>query len=366
MKNKKRYLWIVATVATLCLAVIWLVNLNSRQISPPTTTKSDKIYVATEDSGTVDVISTSTRSILKSIALTQEGSPSMYMSHNVQVAPDGKTVWATANAMSEGNGSHDDTLPPDQVIVIDPARDEIVRRIDIGKDLHLAHVVLTPDSRYALVVAQESGEVYKIDTSSYQITQTTKTTAGAEPHGLRLSPDGNTAYIAMLTGKSIAKLDIQAFTFDYIPLNGKAVQTAVTPDGRYVAASVYDSRSVAVYDTANQKLQYAQLPDEAKGPLQLYPTPDSAYVYVADQGNYFNQPDGNKLYKIDLNQQKVVQTIEAGTAPHGVVVSPDGKFTYVTNLVSNDVSVIDNTAGREVARIPTGKKPNGISYWVHN
>lgn len=86
-------------------------------------------------------------------------------------------------------------------------------------------------------------------------------------------------------------------------------------------------------------------------------------MYVVDQGYEFNQPNGNKLHKIDLSDRRVVQTIEVGTAPHGIVLSPDGKFTYVTNTVSNDVSIVDNAASKELTRVSTGEKPNGISYW---
>ncbi len=59
----------------------------------------------------------------------------------------------------------------------------------------------------------------------------------------------------------------------------------------------------------------------------------------------------------------VIQTIEGGIAPHGVVVSKDGKFVYVTNLLGNDVSVIDVEMGKETAKIKVGKMPNGISVW---
>jgi YVTN family beta-propeller protein len=33
-------------------------------------------------------------------------------------------------------------------------------------------------------------------------------------------------------------------------------------------------------------------------------------------------------------------------------------------MESDDVSVVDNSVGKEVARIKVGKKPNGISYWT--
>lgn len=383
--NKRIIIGIIAVVLLLVAGYALAVSLTQPPgASTATASKSDKVYVATEDGGSVDVIDTASRTVIKKIDIAPKNNTSgaMYMAHNVQVSPDNKSVWVTANAMSmsgasHGSGGHDDdshgvqdvdseTVPADQLVIIDPNKDEIVQRIDIGAGMHLAHVVLTPDGRYALVVAQETNEVYKIDTTSYDIVAKAKAKAGAGPHGLRVSADGSSAYVAMMSGKSIGKLDLRSLSFEYIPLNGQAVQTAVTPDGRYVAASVFDSKSVAVYDAQNQSVRYAQLPADAKGPLQVYPTADSRYVYVADQGYEFNQPNGNKLHKIDLVNQKVVQTIKVGIAPHGVVLSPDGKFSYVTNTLSNDVSIVDNNSGQELTRVPTGKKPNGISYWSDN
>lgn len=377
--SKKILIGLLIVVAVGLLTTIALA-LFTDQEEVPSTAKSDKVYVATENGGTVDVIDTKSQRVIRSIDLTLDSGAETvdYMAHNVQVSPDNKTVWVTANAMtgdshgddghsdaSHGGDSHgsEENAAQDQVIVIDPLKDEVLRRIDIGSSLHLAHVVLTPDSQYALAVAQETGEVYKIDTSNFDVLGSAKTTEGAGPHGLRVTPDGRYAYVAMMAGQGIGKLDLQTMTFEYVPLNGQAVQTAITPDSQYVAASVFDTKSVALYNTETADLEYVVLPDGAKGPLQLYPSSDSRYVFVADQGHEFGQPDSNKLHKVDLNTRSIVQTVEVGTAPHGVVLSPDDKFTYVTNLVSNDVSIVDNQSGKELVKVPTSEKPNGISYW---
>jgi YVTN family beta-propeller protein len=45
-------------------------------------------------------------------------------------------------------------------------------------------------------------------------------------------------------------------------------------------------------------------------------------------------------------------------------VSPDGKTTYITNLLSNNVTVIDTATDMVIATIPAGKKSNGISIWT--
>jgi len=381
MKNK------FSTVIFVLIALIGigtLIYYGNQKNGKATSGISEKIYVAVEGSGEMVVINAKTNQVLKRIDLSQDknGMTVDYMPHNVQVAPDNKSVWVTANVSDEkdmkmsfqiipkvyadtGHGDEEVSTNTnnDEVIVIDPFSDVIVKRIEIGTELHLSHVSLTPDSSYAIVASQEKGIIYKINTTSFEIEKETLTKKGDGPHGLRITPDGKTAYIAMLGGKSLGILDVASFNLIDMELKGAPVQTEVTPDGKYALASVYDAKSLAVYDIASAKLSYVDLPKEAKGPVQIYPTPDSRYVYIADQGYYFDQPTGNLMYKIDLEVLKVIQTIPAGSAPHGVIVSKDGKFAYVTNLVSDDVSVIDTALGKETAKIKTGKMPNGISLW---
>jgi YVTN family beta-propeller protein len=58
---------------------------------------------------------------------------------------------------------------------------------------------------------------------------------------------------------------------------------------------------------------------------------------------------------------QVTATITVGTSPFGVAVSPDGTKAYVTNLSSNNVSVI-NTADNTVdATITVGTTPEGVA-----
>ena len=362
---------------------IFLLSGKSEKASKKSETKvEDKIYVAIEEVGEIAVISVKDRNVIKRIDLSSDigGTKIGFMPHNVQVAPDNKSVWVTANAMDmnknkvsfniiqkvqadEGHNEETDIKANDEIIVIDPLTDKIIRRIEMGTDLHLSHIALTPDSNYAIAAAQSKGVVYKINAQTYEVEKETNTEKGGEPHGLRISPDGQTAYIAMLKGKSIGVLDVQKMTLSYVPLKGAAVQTGVTPDGRYALASIYDAKSLAVYDIASQKLSYVDLPKEAKGPVQIYPTPDSRFVYVADQGYYFNQPNSDLVYKIDLQEMKVAETIKGGMSPHGVAVSKDGKFVYVTNLLSDDLSIIDTDQGKEIAKIKVGKMPNGVSLF---
>ena len=342
---------------------------------------TEKVYVALEGEGTITVLDAADRTVVSTIDLAGEksGIRIQFMPHNVQVAPDNKTVWVAANAMKEekkqalstfinvaraGEG-HDNmaTDEYDEVIVIDPLTDTVIKRIPIAVGSGLAHVVVSPDSRTAYVTLQSKGEIYKIDAVSYVATPFASFGEGSGPHGFRISPDGSKIFVAEVAGKAFAVVNVMDGVVTTYPTGSGVVQTAVTADGKYAFGSLYSTKGILRYEIATQKIDTIALPQEAKGPVQIYATPDSRFLYVADQGYYFDQPTSNVVYRIDIEKGAVDQTIPAGSAPHGVAVDGKGAFVYVTNLLSNDLSVIDVASGKEVARINVGKTPNGVSVW---
>jgi YVTN family beta-propeller protein len=62
-------------------------------------------------------------------------------------------------------------------------------------------------------------------------------------------------------------------------------------------------------------------------------TPDGKFVYVANGGS-------NNVSVIDTAINTVTATVAVGLGPQGVAVTPDGKFVYVANKGSSTVSVI--------------------------
>lgn len=328
------------------------------------TTVQEKVYVALEGENKISVINAVNYVPIKEIVLNDMNGS--YQPHNVQVAPDGKSVWVTANAAMDvaHTEHHSSSAIPDQLFVIDPTKDEIVHQITIAPEQHLAHVILTPDSKYAFVSAQSSNKIYQIDTSTFKTIQTYNLPANSGPHGMRSSVDGKYVYIALYTGKGVVVIDIAAQKLTTtIDLPGEAVQVAIIPNKSTIAVSLFDTKQIALVDMQSSHVELIALPKEAKGPVQMYATPDGKYLYVADQGFYENQSTSSLLYRVDVASKKVDKQISLGQAPHGVVVSKDGTMVFVTNLVSNEVSVVDIQSNTEVKRIPVGKSPNGISMW---
>lgn len=334
----------------------------------------EKVYVALEGEGKVAVLDAATRNVLRTIDLSeQKGDMRVsFMPHNIQVAPDNKTVWVAANVMSADDHKDENSTQTmsmntsevlDEVIAIDPMTDQVIKRIPLAFDSHLAHIVTSPDSKTLYVTLQGKGELYVVNAETGAIQNKIAFGKGSGPHGLRLSPDGTKAFVALVSGKGFAIVDTASGAVTLYPTESEVVQMAVTPDGKYAFGSLYSAKAVARYTIATQKVDTIALPAGARGPVQLYPTPDSRYLYVADQGYYFGQPTSTVVYRIDIAANTVDQTIPAGSAPHGIVVDDKDQYVYVTNLLSNDLSVLSVQSGKEIARIPVGKMPNGVSVW---
>lgn len=84
-------------------------------------------------------------------------------------------------------------------------------------------------------------------------------------------------------------------------------------------------------------------------------TPDGKYAYVTNTQSH-------NVSVITMATKTVTNTIPVGTLPEGIVASPDGKYMYVNNRGSNTVSVIDTTTNATVgSAIAVGTYPSRIT-----
>ncbi len=372
-----RFTLIVAPIAATLVAAC-----SGPPTAPPTATV--KLYVADEGSGTISVIDAQRNVHFATIDLSEQRAtgPARFNAHNVQVAPNGASVWVTAvpmagaghteadagsPAMDSGHGGHGgtDAMPggaemPEEIVIIDPRTDRVVARIELGTGLHVAHVVFDSTSQNAFVTANEGDRVLQIDTNSHAIVRRFELGTARGPHGLRQC--GGRLFVANMRGLSMSVVDLGTGNVQEIPLGGVAVQTACTSDGRYAFVSLYDTREVVRYDVQSGELRRLTLPDGSQGPIQLYPTPDNRRVFVCDQGNLLGRPPSNRLYEVDADQLRVTSTMEVGRAAHGVIVNEDGTRAFVTNTLDNTVSVVDTRSHSVIATVAVGLAPNGIAH----
>ncbi|HWU38572.1 MAG TPA: cytochrome D1 domain-containing protein, partial [Candidatus Acidoferrum sp.] len=263
-----------------------------------------KIYVADEKGDTVSVIDAATFAKVATIPVGREP-------HNVQVSPDGKLAWVTNNGERQkteqhkgmAKAEHESMGSPGQIWGIDTATDAVVAKVAVGK--HPAHVVLTPDGRFAYVTNSGENTVSVVDTGARQVVASIL--VGAHPHGIRISPDGKEAYVANLKGGTISVIDTRDRSeVAKIPVGKGPAQVAFTPDGRLAFASLSQEDRVAVIDPAIRKV--IKTVPVGTVPIQIYPTPGNRQLFVANQGSA-DRP-GTIVSVINLETLDVAKTVE--------------------------------------------------------
>jgi DNA-binding beta-propeller fold protein YncE len=103
------------------------------------------------------------------------------------------------------------------------------------------------------------------------------------------------------------------------------------------------------------------IPTEINGPHGIAVSPDGRWYYVSVA---HGAPNGT-LWKYSTANDSLAGRVSLGLFPASLQVTPDGAYAYVVNfnlhgdMVPSSVSVVDTETMLEVARIPTCTMPHG-------
>lgn len=82
---------------------------------------------------------------------------------------------------------------------------------------------------------------------------------------------------------------------------------------------------------------------------------------VSSGFGYITNLSSNDVSVISTANNSLIATVAVGRSPWGVSVSPDGSRVYVANIGSNSVSVISTASNTVIATVPTGNSPMGVA-----
>jgi DNA-binding beta-propeller fold protein YncE len=192
---------------------------------------------------------------------------------------------------------------------------------------------------------------------------------------LAFSPDGNFVYLADAAGDKLLVLSrggdgrlTHLVTYEqgqlvpfqlpngqpgFITIDGLGAPSdiAVSPDGRFVYVSGYDSSAVAIFERnlADGKLRYrGRAKDGQQGfdglaqPRALAISPDGGYLYVAGAGENALAVLARNPESGGLSFNQVLREGQGGAAPQlsspfDVTASADGRFVYVAAYGANKI-----------------------------
>jgi len=241
---------------------------------------------------------------------------------------------------------------PGTVSQIDLRSMRVVRTFAVG--LGPAHLVFAPDHRRAFVTDFHSGDLFVLDLTSGATRRIAFPGDNCfEPHGLDISEDGRTLFVACAGGAWIYTVDARTLRPKRLVITAPgAFGVAVDAPRHEVWVTNQTANSVTVLDETTLAVR-ATIP-VGKGPALLVPTPDGRIVYVADQL-------GNTVSVIDAGGRRVVATIPVAAQPHGPDVTADGKYVYVASIGGNAVTIIRTSDNHVVAVVPSAVGSNEVA-----
>ncbi|MDR6121645.1 YVTN family beta-propeller protein [Bacillus sp. SLBN-46] len=320
-------------------------NKKTEKMETQSSNNEDHFLFTANEGGSISKISLKKQKILANFKF--DGAV-----HNIQVSPDGKVVGAVI-VPKMMHGQDESMEMKGKAIFFDPHTDKIIKEVEVGN--HPAHIVFTEDGKYVLVTNNEDNTVSVIDAKNFSIVQTIPT--GSGPHGFRISKDSQFAYVANMGENTVSVLNLQSFKEERkIKVGETPVTTGITSDGKTLVVTINKENALAIIDLTSGKIDKVNV---GNGPAQVYIQSDNQFAYVANQGT--EDLPSHSVTKVDLNTKQEVATIETENGSHGVVTSPDNKYTYITNMFANTVSVIDNSQNKVIRTIKVGETPNGIS-----
>lgn len=131
-------------------------------------------------------------------------------------------------------------------------------------------------------------------------------------------------------------------------------------DGKQAYVSLSSENKLGIIDTTARRL-VRKVP-VGPTPIQMVATAGTGLVYVANQGSTPKPADTVSV--VDAARGRVVATVRTGKGAHGVAMSQDGRYVFVTNIEAGTLSVIETASRQVVATHTVGAGPNGVTWML--
>jgi YVTN family beta-propeller protein len=227
---------------------------------------------------------------------------SNYSMYGPGQGPEGSDTCTPASARAAGD-------TPSYVYRVDTKTLTIDQAIQVG--FVPKYVAVTPDGKYVLVTDWCSWDLRIIDIAQGQVVATLPMN-GSYPRGIAVSPDSTTAYVAIMGGNNVVKVDL----------------TTLKVVGSFPVG---------------------------ENPRHLVMDPAGEFLYAS-----LNAP--GEVVKVDLANDQVVASAHTGVDCRSLAISTDGRSLYVVNYTSNTISKLRASDLGVIQTIPTGVHPIGITY----
>jgi DNA-binding beta-propeller fold protein YncE len=256
-----------------------------------------------------------------------------------------------------------------------------------------SNIAISPDGHWALIADSirldpkdpakwvPHDRIHILDLTSKKVTG--GVTAGLQPSGISIRPDGRLALVANRAAGTVSVLKLNGGqvsvtqTVEVCEPELSVSDVAISPDGKQALASVQKGGYLAEFKLDGDTVTLTGRKYSVYGqPYRCVITGDGAFGLTAGQG-FGNGLDADALSVVDLKAMRVVDHVALGAVPESIEVSPDGSLVAAvlmsgSNLPANDPGYADHGGLVLLARqggtyvkvqeLKTGRIPEGVAF----
>jgi YVTN family beta-propeller protein len=246
--------------------------------------------------------------------------------------------------------------------VIDLDENNVIETISVGGSP--TGVAMDIKSGYVYVSNFDDGTVSVISVPFQG--ETTRIPVGNGPYGIAVSSDGEYVYVTN-SGDDTVSVIQGTSVIETIDVGDNPLGITVVPNTDYVYVANNGDNTITVISTeddeGNEEFTVETTidpndPELMEGPYGLTVSASGYYVFVTNNIS-------DTVSVISVSQRNITDTIDVeddglGEGPMGVAIDPGGSYLYVTNNTSNTVSVISTSGYQVETTVDVGNGPWGI------
>lgn len=317
----------------------------------PLAAAKEYLYIHNTYSGEISKIAIPEHEVVNEIEI------GFYMDY-VNKSPDNKTLYVN-RIYGDLPGARARNIGVDgELIAIDPKTDKIKWRLDMDGMTH--HMTVSKDGKLVFVPYYDTWWLAVVDVEQRQIVK--KIFIGHGGHGTKLSADGERLYVGSMMNDVLNVVDTEKLEV----VNTYGFRDGVRPfafpkDESVIYVQQSWLHGFVVLDPKTREQRVVDLPDLGKDV-----PPPRGYPHNVNHGIALNPSEtelwcnGSAINNVTVFSHpdlEVLANIPVGDDPNAITFSGDGRYAYVSNRQSDDLSIIDTKTKKEVKRLNLGELP---------
>ena len=183
------------------------------------------------------------------------------------------------------------------------------------------------------------------------------------PRSVTVSDDGSLAITSNIVSRNVSIIDMATRSVrSYVDVGDRAYEAAITPDNAYAVALGADANAVRVIDLATDSVVKSF--SISTRPMRLKIAPDGSYAYVlniagGDKVSFIRLDGANSALEAQLPSG---ETGSVGTYLSGVGLTHDGSIFAVCASFDDRLNLFDTATQTQIASVPVGDFPLMVAF----